>query len=135
MFRSSTIGLAFHCFHGDLPVSAYPNSLKNLNSPTSPVIHKYFVPRMPSVPSVVTESFWCDDSGLSATRSDDESHAIRTAVPVDLTISANQSGLGASGSGIRFTIPVVAIVGTVGKNGSKLIGYHRFLRESFLNSP
>ncbi|UYO63631.1 hypothetical protein LNN31_04150 [Acetobacterium wieringae] len=42
-------------------------------------------------------------SGLSATRSDNES---------------TQSGHGASGSGIRITIPVVTIVGTVGKNGS-----------------
>ena len=50
-------------------------------------------------------------------------------------VRANQSGHGASGSGVGITIPVVAIVGTVGKNGSKLIGYHRFLRESFLNSP
>ena len=63
MFRSSTIGLAFHCFHGDLPVSAYPNSLKNLNSPTSPI---FFVSKLPSVPTVGAFKYcWNDSTPLS----------------------------------------------------------------------
>jgi hypothetical protein len=48
-------------------------------------------------------------------------------VPVDLKSEPTNPDESANGSGVRIEIPVVTIVGTVGKNGSKLSGHQKFL--------
>jgi len=53
---------ALLCFQSVAPFFLPPNSLKNLNSPTSPI---FFVPKLLAVPTVATGKYrLCDRSGM-----------------------------------------------------------------------